>query len=82
MEWATALTLGVDLPDCESFPSEQASCPDQSGSGSGSGSSKCGSIFTCNQTMCVLIFHSAVPLPPCAKKCAACMIIIMAIIVS
>ena len=34
-EWATALSLGVDLPDCESFPSEQASCPDRSGSGSG-----------------------------------------------
>ena len=35
-EWATALSLGVDLPDCESFPSEQAPCQDQSRSGSGS----------------------------------------------
>ena len=32
-EWATALSFGVDLPDCESFPSEQASCQDQSGNG-------------------------------------------------
>ena len=36
-EWDTALSLGVDLPDCESFPSEQASCPDQSGSDSVNG---------------------------------------------
>ncbi len=34
-EWSTALSIGVDLPDCNSFPAEQASCPDQSGSGSG-----------------------------------------------
>ena len=34
-EWATALSLGVDLPDCESFPSEQASCQSQRSNGSG-----------------------------------------------
>jgi hypothetical protein len=39
-EWSTALMFGVDLPDCEDFPSEQASCPEQSGSGSGSGPSR------------------------------------------
>ena len=35
-EWATALSFGADIPDCGKFPSEQASCLDQSGSGSGS----------------------------------------------
>ncbi len=37
VEWQTAIMSGLDLPDCDIFPEEQASCTGRdSGSGSGS----------------------------------------------
>ena len=39
VEWQAAMGFGFDLPDCDSFPDEQTSCP-ESNKGSGSHSEK------------------------------------------
>ena len=45
LEWQTAVSLMLDLPDCDSFPEEQVSCPESSPGSNGKNSLGCGVLF-------------------------------------
>ena len=58
VEWQTAVAYGLDFPDCNSFPEEQASCHARSNNGNNSKSQS--PLFT--DTYLVIIFEHKCPL--------------------